>query len=57
MPDNTAVKAPTTYNRDGIEIHPASSFEGMRKAGKLAAELLDYITPFCIPGVSTEELD
>lgn len=57
MPDNTAVKAQTTYNRDGIEIHPASSFEGMRKAGKLAAELLDYITPFCIPGVSTEELD
>jgi len=29
----------------------------MRVAGKLAAEVLDYITPFINPGVSTEELD
>lgn len=29
----------------------------MRKAGKLAAETLDYITPFVVPGVTTEELD
>lgn len=57
MPDNTALKAPKTYNRDGIEIHPAAAYEGMRKAGKLAAEVLDYITPFCVPGVTTEELD
>lgn len=57
MPDNTALKTPATYNRDGIEIHPASSFEGMRKAGKLAAEVLDYITPFVVPGALTEDLD
>lgn len=57
MSDNTAAKAQTTLNRDGIEIHPAANFEGMRKAGKLAAEVLDYITPFCVPGVTTEELD
>lgn len=57
MPDNTAVKPQTTFNRDGIEIHPPGSFEGMRKAGRLAAEVLDYITPFCVPGVTTEELN
>lgn len=57
MVDNTAVKNPPKFNRDGIEIHPAENFEGMRKAGKLAAEVLDYIAPFCVPGVSTEELD
>ncbi len=57
MSDNTAAKAQTVYNRDGIEIHPASNYDGMRKAGKLAAEVLDYIAPFCVPGVSTEELD
>ena len=29
----------------------------MRKAGKLAAETLDYIFPYVKPGVSTDELD
>jgi len=29
----------------------------MRKAGKLAAEVLDMITPHVVPGVTTEELD
>ena len=29
----------------------------MRVAGKLAAETLDYITPFVVPGVTTNELD
>ena len=29
----------------------------MRIAGQLAAEVLEMITPFVIPGVSTEELD
>ena len=34
-----------------------SKLEKMRKAGKLAAKLLDYITPFVKVGVSTEYLD
>ncbi len=38
-------------------IHTPSDFEGMRRAGRLAAETLDYITPFVKPGVSTGELD
>ena len=42
---------------DGITLHGPEDFEGMRKAGRLAAELLDYITPFVVPGVDTEQLD
>ncbi len=40
-----------------MTIYPLSDFEYMRKAGKLAAETLDYITPFVEPGVSTGKLD
>lgn len=32
-------------------------FEGLRKAGRLAAHILDYITPFVQAGVTTLELD
>ena len=51
-----AVKVPA---RDGrfIKIHDATGFEGMRKAGQLAAECLDFITPYVKPGVSTDELN
>jgi len=42
---------------DRIQIHSPSDFEGMRRAGRLAAEVLDYITPFVKPGVTTGELD
>jgi len=44
-------------NKDGIQIHPADDFDGMRKAGKLAAETLDMITGHVVPGVTTEHLD
>jgi methionyl aminopeptidase len=40
-----------------IKIHDESGFTGMRKAGRLAAEVLDFITPHVQPGVTTEELD
>ena len=40
-----------------IKIHGPEAFEGMRAAGKLAAEVLDFITPHVMPGVTTEELD
>lgn len=35
----------------------AASFEGMRTAGRLAARVLDFITPFVTPGAITEDLD
>ncbi len=48
---------PSKYNASGIELHTESDFEGMRAAGKLAAETLDMITPHIVPGVTTETLD
>ena len=48
-----------SYKRkDGIVIHDdPEDFEKMRKAGRTAAECLDYITPYVQVGVSTGELD
>ena len=40
-----------------LTIYSLKDFSGLRKAGRLAAETLDYITPFVKPGVSTEALD
>jgi methionyl aminopeptidase len=40
-----------------IVLHRPEDFEGMRGAGRLAAEVLDMITPKVVPGVATEELD
>lgn len=40
-----------------IPLHGAEAFEGLRRSGRLAAETLDYITPFVVPGVTTGELD
>ncbi len=42
---------------NSIVIHNERDFEAMRRAGRLGAETLDYITPHVVPGVSTEELD
>ncbi len=44
-------------NSNGIKIHTAADFDGMRKAGRLAAMVLDYITPYVKPGVTTQELN
>ena len=38
-------------------IHTAADFDGMRKAGRFAAEVLDFITPHVEPGVTTAALD
>ncbi|WP_417463355.1 type I methionyl aminopeptidase [Kordiimonas sp.] len=40
-----------------IKIHGPEAFDGMRAAGKLAAEVLDYITSHVQAGITTEELD
>jgi methionyl aminopeptidase len=40
-----------------IRLHGPEDFAGMRAAGRLAAETLDYITPYVVPGVTTGELD
>ncbi len=40
-----------------IRLHGPDDFAGMRKAGRLAAEVLDFITPYVQPGVTTDKLD
>ena len=40
-----------------VTIKTPEEIEKMRVAGRLAAEVLDYITPFVTPGVTTGELD
>jgi methionyl aminopeptidase len=40
-----------------VALHTPEEFEAMRRAGRLGAEVIDYITPYVVPGVSTGELD
>lgn len=40
-----------------ISLHTPDDFKGMRAAGQLAAETLDYITPFVVPGITTDEVN
>lgn len=40
-----------------VTVHGPDEFAAMRKAGKLAAEVLDFITPYVVPGVTTGKLD
>lgn len=44
-------------SKEEIVIHSAEDFEGMRKVGRLAAEVLDMITPYVQAGITTGELD
>src|SRR6185503_12806878 len=44
--------------KDGaIKLHGPEGFAGMRKAGRLAAEILDALTTAVVPGVTTQEID
>lgn len=40
-------------NRDGIRIHSPEDFEGMRRAGRVVADILDRVADMVAPGVST----
>ncbi|MBC7446246.1 MAG: type I methionyl aminopeptidase [Polaromonas sp.] len=40
-----------------ITFKDAAGIEGVRLAGRLAGELLDYLTPFIKPGVTTNEIN
>ncbi|MBA2676470.1 type I methionyl aminopeptidase [Ramlibacter sp.] len=41
----------------GITYKDVDGIQGMRVAGQLAAEVLDYLTPFIKPGITTREID
>ena len=44
--------------RDGtIKLHGEAAFHGMRKAGRLAAEILDAVTEWTVPGAQTADID
>ncbi len=40
-----------------VSIKNKDDIDGMRKVGRMTAEILDHITPFVKPGVTTDELD
>ncbi len=48
---------PAPRKAGNIVLHDEASFVGMRKAGRLAAETLDFITEHVKPGVTTEDLN
>jgi methionyl aminopeptidase len=51
-----ASEAPTRHTGQ-IKLHGMEAFEGMRRAGRLAAECLDMLAPHVVPGVLTSALD
>ena len=58
MTEYQVIDSDQTVYRDGsIKLHGPEGFEGMRKAGRLAAEILDELTGFVAPGVTTGEID
>jgi len=50
-------QSPEKRTAEGIRLHGAEDFAGMRAAGRLAAECLDMIGEHVAPGVTTERLD
>lgn len=53
----TAIQTEVEPRIGAIKIHPPEDFEGMRKAGRLAAECLDMLTEHVKPGVTTAQID
>ena len=43
--------------KDGIRLHDPADFEGMRRAGEVAARILDEMIEHVRPGIGTGELD
>ncbi len=56
MSNSLVVDAETTRTGE-IKLHGPEGFEGMRRAGRLAAECLDALSPLVAPGAVTDELD
>jgi methionyl aminopeptidase len=58
MTDYQTVTADTLHSRSGaIKLHGPEGFAGMRKAGKLAGEILDALVAHIVPGVTTGAID
>ncbi|MEM6826501.1 MAG: type I methionyl aminopeptidase [Pseudomonadota bacterium] len=58
MTEYQLIDSQDTVYRDGtIKLHTEEGFEGMRKAGRLAATILDEVADLVKPGITTESLD
>ncbi|MBU2342456.1 MAG: M24 family metallopeptidase, partial [Alphaproteobacteria bacterium] len=58
MTEYQTIDGSETVLRDGtIKLHGEEGFAGMRRAGQLAASILDEIAPMVQPGVSTAAID
>jgi methionyl aminopeptidase len=58
MTDYQTVTADTFHVRSSaIKLHGPDGFAGMRKAGRVSADILDALTSFITPGITTEEID
>ncbi|MGB7373712.1 type I methionyl aminopeptidase [Pontixanthobacter sp.] len=58
MTEYQTIEGNETVIRDGtIKLHGEAGFDGMRKAGQLAASILDTIAPMVQPGVTTGAID
>ena len=58
MTQYQTISAGDLVTRTGaIKLYGAEGFAGMRRAGKLAAEILDELAGFIVPGVTTEAID
>jgi methionyl aminopeptidase len=56
MPDSEIFEAARKAHF-AVALHNPADFEGMRRAGRLAAEVLDLLVPEVKPGVTTAALD
>src|SRR5256885_891706 len=56
IPDLQVFEAARKANL-GVARHEPAAFEGMRRAGRLAAEVLDLMVPEVKPGLTTSDLD
>ncbi len=58
MTDYVTVSADAPQGRTGaIKLWGREAFDGMHKAGRLAAETLDMLVPHMVPGVTTAEIN
>ncbi len=57
MTYQSTIEADEDEPASAIKLHGPEGFEGMRRAGRLAAEVLDMLVPHVVPDVATDRLD
>ena len=58
MTEYQAISGTEVIGRSGaIKLHGPEAFEGMRRVGRAAAEVLDTLVPHVVPGITTQAID